>query len=160
MKHILIALAVCLGLEATAHAQSAEGPFASVTELANYWNAQNMGGSAVQIFHNGHKIHQRMGFGPAFIKQYFTCADGSGIRSNCSEIFDGFAQLRNAIATVSSGLSIYVDGVLYRNSSPWYHARIKSCYGDDSYRGRIRYYIVESMYDGFGPPYPGNDCFP
>jgi hypothetical protein len=159
MKHIILAVALILGVEAVAQAQSAEGPFPNERALARYWARQNTSGAATQIFHNGHEVYRRMGFGPAYIVQYFTCADGSGIRSNCSEIFDGFATLGDAMAVVS-GLTIYLDGQLIHDASPWYFATLKTCYGDDSYAGPIRYYIVESMYDGFGPPYPGNSCFP
>ncbi|MDC0713531.1 hypothetical protein POL68_34015 [Stigmatella sp. ncwal1] len=50
---------------------------------------------------------------------------------------------------------------MYRPGNPpdYYYAAIKTCYGDVSFYGAVRYYVVESYYDGFGPLYPGNDCY-
>ncbi|NTX00829.1 MULTISPECIES: hypothetical protein [Myxococcus] len=136
-----------------------DGPFASTAALASYWSTQSTGGSLTQIYVNGTLAYQRSGFGPAFVKEYFNCADGSGIKAFCNNIFDGYLRTSDAMGTFSSGLTVYLDGTLIRSGDPYYSAHLKTCLGDMSYYGRVKYYIVESVNDGFGPPYPGNDCF-
>ncbi|XXF80128.1 hypothetical protein P2318_10365 [Myxococcaceae bacterium GXIMD 01537] len=135
------------------------GPFANTTALVTYWTGQSTGGSTAQIYVNGKKVYERLGFGPAFVKQYFNCADGSGIKAVCNNIFDGHLDVSTAVATFPNWLTVYVDGTLYRSGDPYHSAHIKKCYGDTSYYGAVKYYIVESMNDGWSPPYPGNSCF-
>jgi hypothetical protein len=159
MKQFLAGFALCVAISTPALAQQQDGPFSSTFALVSYWSQQSTGGAATQIYVNGHKVYDRYGFGPAFVKQYFNCADGSGIKATCTSIFDGYTTVGGAMGTFSSGLTVYLDGALYRSASPFYNAHIKTCYGDASYYGAMRYYIVESMYNGFGPAYPGNSCF-
>ncbi|WNG19290.1 hypothetical protein [Cystobacter fuscus] len=159
MKQFLSGLVLSVAVATPALAQQQDGPFSSTAELASYWATQSTSGALTQIYVNGHKIYQRSGFGPAFVKQYFNCADGSGINATCNSIFDGYTTVSGAVGTFSTGFTVYLDGAPYRNASPYYYANIKTCYGDASFYGAVKYYIVESMYDGFSPPYPGNSCF-
>lgn len=159
MKCFLTGFVLCVVISTPALAQQQDGPFASTSDLVNYWSMQNTGGSAVQIFVNGSKVYERFGFGPGYVGQYFNCADGSGIKAKCNSIFDGYVNANDAMGTFGSGLTVYLDGALYRSGSPYYTANITTCYGDASFYGAVRYYIVASMFDGFGPQYPGNHCY-
>ncbi|MBZ4395662.1 hypothetical protein OWM54_17710 [Myxococcus sp. MISCRS1] len=158
MKQFLAAFVLSLAVATPAMAQH-DGPFADTDALVSYWSAQDTQSSLTQIYVNGKRVYQRSGFGPAFVKEYFDCHDGSGIKSFCNNIFDGYLTVEGTYGTYSPGLAVYLDGVLYRSGSPFSRVDIKTCYGDASYYGPVSYYIVESVIDGFGPPYPGNDCF-
>ncbi len=158
MKSFLAVFVISMAAATPALAQE-EGPFATTDALVEYWTARNTNGATTQIYVNGKQVYQRAGFGAAVVKQYFRCYNGSGINAVCNNIFDGYTEVSGAESTFSSGLTVYLDGVLYRSGSPYYSAHIKTCYGDTSYYGPVVYYIVASMNNGFGPAYPGNSCF-
>lgn len=156
MKQFLAAFVLSMVVATPALAQE-DGPFANTDALVTYWSTRSTGGATTQIYVNGSKVYQRSGFGGAFVKQYFNCHDGSGIKAVCNNTLDGYENVSDAVGTVPSGLTVYLDGVLYRSGSNNV-AHIKTCYGDTSYYGSVTYYIVASM-SGVGPTYPGNSCF-
>ncbi|MCP3097798.1 hypothetical protein LZ198_02800 [Myxococcus sp. K15C18031901] len=158
MKAFLAAFVLSMSVATPALAQQ-DGPFASTAALASYWSTQSTGSALTQIYVNGKLVYQRSGFGPAFVKQYFQCYDGSGIKAVCNNIFDGYLDVGGAVGTFSGGFTVYLDGALYRSGSPYSSAHLKTCYGDMSYYGAVKYYIVASINGGFSPPYPGNSCF-
>jgi hypothetical protein len=155
---MIAAVGMCAALSGAAMAEG-EGPFNTKQDVVNYWSGHSTSGAATQIFLDGFKIYERGGFGPAFVQQYFSCGE-YGIRTKCTgDWFSGFATVSDARAGISMGLSVYVDHVLKYKLDPYYYMDLKTCYGEMSYYGRVKYFVAETVWDGFGPPFPGQSCF-
>ncbi|HET9621403.1 MAG TPA: hypothetical protein VFP84_08565 [Kofleriaceae bacterium] len=138
-------------------ALSSEGPFSSKQDLINYWAAASKS-NTTQIYLNGRKAYEFLGFGPAFVKQYFTCS--SQIYAVCpTGFFDGFENLATLVSRSPTTATIYKDSTLYRTGNPNEKEFIATCFGDQSFYGAVRYFKVTSYSTRFGPPFI-SDCYP
>jgi len=169
---IALALSACGGTDMTSDdevigsaseaVQSPDGPFSSNAALSSYWAAQP-GGVAFQIYSNGHLVYYRGGFGPPWSKQYFNCANGSGINALCIHTDDGYDTIQTAINTLFGGWTVYVDNALYVSGKSSI-AYLKKCTGDASPfgYGPDHYYIVTGEGGSVFSPLPPfrSSCYP
>jgi len=145
----------------TAQAVSADGPFASVAALQAYWGAQPIS-SCLNVYVGGSKVYSRSGFGPCYEPEYFQCKGGS-LEAHCGDIATGDATKSELIGQMGNNPTVYVDGQLYEAGTGGVGS-LKTCYGDPSFAGHIRYYVVTGFCAGnngavFGPCYPGRACY-
>jgi hypothetical protein len=159
VNRMIAGLGICAALAGAATAAPSDGPFTTVQDVVAYWIGQPTSGAATQIFVDGFKVYERSGFGPAFVQQYFGCGE-YGIRTHCTnDPFAGFVTAAEPASQFGAGKTIYLDGKLYKSGSPYYQLYLKTCRGEASFYGKVKYFVVEAINDGFGPPFPGNDCF-
>ncbi len=162
---MLTGLIVCTALASPARADCTE-PFDNVGELiaCSALTATH----PTELYVDGHKVAQLPGTGFPVVRQYFNCTD-IGIKHLCNTgavtgvawlaaLQDGYLTWQYASIVLGQGLNVYLDNVLVRDRGTGYTLSLKTCHGDQSVQGPVTYYVVESMFDGFGPPYWG-DCF-
>jgi hypothetical protein len=163
---------VCAAFASTAHAEC-EGPFTSTTALTACWSATSHP-QTFEIYVDGHKVWEQPGPSGIYLtRQYFDCADGSGIKPACQSspvtaeeypfaTQDAYASTNLADFVFGRSFDLFLDNgtvpIANHNSSP-YSLRLKTCHGDQSHSGPVKYFVVSSLFDGFAPPWPSNDCF-
>lgn len=154
-----IGLALAALLPGLASAQYSDGPFANTSALTSYWSTTSTSGALTQIYVNGHKVYERSGFAPAFVKQYFDCYLGD-INAVCNQIQDGYINLSGAIALFPATVRIDLDGSVYRAASggDTRVASISTCSNESSYYGPVNYYKVVAWGNGFIPY--SSSCYP
>jgi len=146
----------------TKQAMTSEGPFFDQQALINFWTATSTGGAATQIFLNGSKVYERPGFGPAFVKQYFSCMDTihHAIYAVCpTGQHDGFTNFNTLVSRYPVTATIFRDGVLFRSGTDPGSVSITTCTGDLSFLGCSVYYKVTTEFTPFlGVPYTSS-CY-
>ncbi|MFY2559448.1 hypothetical protein ACN469_17580 [Corallococcus terminator] len=163
---LLLGLVCLIAVPQDAFAQSEEGPFFSKAHLVGYWEGDT-GSSAIEISLNAFTAYTRIGFGPAYRRDYFRCQDGL-IRSDCNQLQGPFVvswQLSGYLnaSPGANHLNVTLDGSSFMiGFGPLfgtYHYR--TCYGDTSPFGYgVNSYIAMQSGSNIYGPVPGLACLP
>jgi hypothetical protein len=139
-------------------ALSGDGPFATTKALIDYWTNTPTSGALAQIYLNGRKVYERSGFGPAFVKQYFTCGPSNILATCTTGFFDGYGSFNTLVSRSPAHTEIRKDFVVVRAGTDGTSEDVTTCSGDPSFYGTVKYFKVTAYNNGFIPY--ASSCYP